>query len=581
MLRKAVIYIVLLLVFFTSSRSFFNQDFFYTHDFTHGARVVEMYKSLSDGHFPVRWTSDFGFGYGMPLFEFYAPLPYYVGALFLAVGFSLVWSVKLLFLIPSLVILVGGYKLGKSLFDRLGGLLLATTLTLVPYRAVNIFVRGAVSELWAMMTLPFILYGVISVVEDRKKGKIILLISLVILLLSHNLTTMMFLPLSVVFGAGYLFFMNRGSKDKKFFKNTIFSLMAIYFLSLGLTAFYWLPALLEKDLTKVSETVLNTYFNYQLHFVYLEQLFKLNWGYGGSSWGPSDGISFYLGSGQLFGLLVSLVFFIDQSIRFIKKKKMKTKDLEVVKSNIFIFLFSFTLFIFSLFMLSFKSQFVWQSLDFLKFVQFPWRWLLVASVFLSLLVGLVSKIKNTKLKYAFSSLVILITITTSWFIFKPEKLHNDVGEFYYSNENRIRNEMSGILPDYIPTNMQGVDIKPVAMVGNVLKCEVDDSCEFEFEKLVDNTQEKLIRVKLKEPTTIEFTTAYFPGWFIEVDGQKRESVLSEFGLNSVELDKGECLIGLKFGGSRVRKIADLTSLLSLVFLLSLYGWYYVVDSKNK
>jgi hypothetical protein len=39
----------------------------------------EMERSLQRFEFPVRWSANFGFGYGMPLFNFYAPLPYYLG----------------------------------------------------------------------------------------------------------------------------------------------------------------------------------------------------------------------------------------------------------------------------------------------------------------------------------------------------------------------------------------------------------------------------------------------------------------------------------------------------------------------
>ncbi len=584
MLKKIVIFLVLLIVFFVSSRTFFNSTFFYTHDFTHGARVIEMYRALKDGHVPVRWTSNFGYGYGMPLFEFYAPLPYYFGALLLFLGFSLVWSVKLLFLITNLVTIVGGYKLGKSLFGRLGGLLLATSLTLAPYRAVNMFVRGAISELWAMMVLPFILYGIVRVVEQKKNGVVTLLVSLVVLLLSHNLTTMMFLPLSIVFGASYLLLIKRKTKKKNYFKNTLLTLATTYGLSLALTAFYWLPALLEKDFTKVSETVLSSYFNYQLHFVYFFQLFKLNWQYGGSSWGSADNMSFYLGTGQLFVLLMLFIFLLSFVLR--KKRVRKIKILR--NKHIIILVTSLFLMFVSLFMLSFRSRFVWQVLQFLSFIQFPWRWLSLVALFLSISISFLSVIKSyvkekivIYLSYLVIGMTILLTIVSSWSIFKPESYLKNSNDIYYSSQAKIRSEMSGILPDYIPINMQEVKAEFVVGTNDVLRCEVDNSCSFEFEKLVNRTQEKLVKVKLTEPTVVEFATAYFPGWLFEVNGEKTNSLMSEFGLNSVSLDKGEYLVSLQFANTLVRNLADLISILALIFLISWYGWYYIQRRKVK
>ena len=43
----------------------FRAEFFHMHDFTHVARLAEMHRALSEGHFPVRWSRNFGWGYGM------------------------------------------------------------------------------------------------------------------------------------------------------------------------------------------------------------------------------------------------------------------------------------------------------------------------------------------------------------------------------------------------------------------------------------------------------------------------------------------------------------------------------------
>ena len=72
----------LILIFLASSYYLLQSGFFYVHDFPIAARVAEMAGAISSGHFPVRWSANFGYGFGMPLFNFYAPLPYIVGALF-------------------------------------------------------------------------------------------------------------------------------------------------------------------------------------------------------------------------------------------------------------------------------------------------------------------------------------------------------------------------------------------------------------------------------------------------------------------------------------------------------------------
>ena len=51
-------------------------------------------KALSDSMFPVRWVEDLGFGYGYPIFNFYAPLSYYFGSIFNLIGFDALIATK-------------------------------------------------------------------------------------------------------------------------------------------------------------------------------------------------------------------------------------------------------------------------------------------------------------------------------------------------------------------------------------------------------------------------------------------------------------------------------------------------------
>ena len=78
-------------------RSLFINGYFPMHDDTQVARVVVMAKALSEGQFPVRWVSDLGYGYGYPIFNFYGPLPYYVGGAIHAIGIDSVVATKWMF----------------------------------------------------------------------------------------------------------------------------------------------------------------------------------------------------------------------------------------------------------------------------------------------------------------------------------------------------------------------------------------------------------------------------------------------------------------------------------------------------
>ena len=609
MIKKITVFLLLLLIFFAASRSFFKSEFFYIHDFTQGARIVEMSNALKEGHFPVRWSGNFGYGYGMPLFEFYAPLPYYVGALFYLMGFSLINSIKILFLIPTLVTLIGGYKLGKFLFGRSWGLVVASAITLAPYRAVNLFVRGAVSELWGIMALSLILYGIVKITKSDTKNNrsksndwIILLISLLTLLLSHNLTVLIFLPLSILFAVVYLSL----ASSRKFFIKKIAILAGVYILAILISSFYWAPALLEKNYTKLESTILGNYFDYNLHFVYLKQFFQANWKYGGSSWGPYDDMSFYLGFGQLIAFGLSILLFFKHAVKFASKKSedFSKKVFKIFDQKVILYLSSIFLFFLSIFMSMNKSKFIWDKIGFLSFIQFPWRWLSAAIVFLSLAIGFSAKFIKSKFhRYLFAGAIIIVVVFSNWTFFQPEKYLDDASTFYYSDTQKIRRDMSSTLPDFIPVQMMGDVLSPVVQEGKMLACELKfnefieiesyineygnigvpeslNSCNFEFTKILNKGHKKIVEVNLLEETMLEFVVADFPGWIVEIDDVAVEHGVSEFGTILVSVKPGKHNIMLEFRSSKVRKIADMSSLIGLVILSSIYTWQYIKLRNN-
>src|SRR3989344_627152 len=121
--------------------------FFPMHDDTQVARVFEMGKSLKEGQFPVRIVDGLGYDYGYPIFNFYAPLPYYFGGLITALGVDALLATKAMIGMGAILAGVSMYILGMEFFGVGGGILAALLYLYAPYHAVQIFVRGSVGEL--------------------------------------------------------------------------------------------------------------------------------------------------------------------------------------------------------------------------------------------------------------------------------------------------------------------------------------------------------------------------------------------------------------------------------------------------
>ncbi|MBI2911208.1 MAG: hypothetical protein HYY05_03635, partial [Chloroflexi bacterium] len=60
----------------------------------HIFRTWQFHQVLSQGVLYPRWAPDFVFGYGYPLFNFYAPLIYYLGAGIHATGIGFIEAFK-------------------------------------------------------------------------------------------------------------------------------------------------------------------------------------------------------------------------------------------------------------------------------------------------------------------------------------------------------------------------------------------------------------------------------------------------------------------------------------------------------
>lgn len=558
-----VVSLSLVVLIVATNWSLLTPQFFRVHDYTHGARIGELSRALADGHFPVRWSQNLGHGYGMPLFNYYAPLPYYVGAVFYGLGLDIILSIKLLFVLASIITAWGAYKLGKDWFGTWGGLILSAALTMAPYRALSLYVRGAVSEAWAIAFLPVILWALCRLIRGEKSAWGWLVAGLTGLFLSHNITTMLFIPVSILVGIIYallIWSQKSGLRNLKQWWQAIWQVGSGYVLAIGLAAFYLLPAFLEKDLTKVEETILSGYFDYHLHFLYIRQFFTDNWGYGGSGWGPTDDISFFLGAAQLAGVSLVAIF---SGWHIWQVFKDKTKAKPVLWKVLTLVGIGAGMAGLALFMSLEKSQAIWQASGILKFAQFPWRWLSVATVGIALGVAAIAAL----LPRVWWRGIVLVglwlwLVLGNTYFFRPKEYLADSSGYYYTEPAKIQGGMSDVLPDYIPAQMAKYLVAPTRFWLN------PDVSPESVTVLIERTQEKLIRVKTTSPLALDLAIADFPSWQVEIDGQPAAKTTGTIGNIQVLVPAGEHTVGVIW---RSTPIESLGNWLSLVALAGLVG----------
>ena len=545
--RWPVLFIAILIIL-PATLPIFKSKFFQMHDYTHVARLVEMQTALNDGHFPVRWSKNLGWGFGMPLFNFYAPLSYYLSQIPLLFGLSHLNAIKIIFYLNFLASFLAMYYLAKLFWGKIPSLVAATAFVYAPYHAVQFYVRGTLSELTAVTFIPISLYCLTQLTRKRNSHWIGLsALSLAGIILSHNLIAFISVPVLFIVALAISF----STSQSKPLSNVL-KVASSFILSGLLSSFYALPAFFEKSFTQV-EKLTQEYSNYSHHFLYLRQLINSPWGYGGSIFGLLDNVSFEIGKLHiLLAATAAITFF-----KIIKTKKRQTVSMIVI-SVIVIFL--------SIFMTSFKSKIIWDNLLILSFIQFPWRFLSLIIVFSSFLSA--AAIWNLSKKPAIQllstiSIIILIIVFYVGF-FKPESYLDNNDLLYYTDPNRIQKEMSSVIPDYLPAQVKTIPDNP-PQERFIFSDHINN-----VDIQVNRTQEFLISLNVTKDTTMTANIFYFPGWKFFIDGQLSNFEIDEnLGIMNLVIPSGEHLISGKFTNTPLRQAANLLSILGLFLTLIL------------
>ena len=555
--------LLVILFSFWAIKPLLNPGFFPMHDDTQVARVFEMKKALSDGMFPVRWVPDLGYGFGYPIFNFYAPFAYYIGAFFMFLGFDGLIATKIMIGLGTVLAGVFMYLFAREFWDETGGVIAGLLYIYAPYHALNIYVRGAIAELWAYAFIPLaflasykIFLSLESYVALKSSSKkhletkkliwfwvCISAVAHAAIIISHNLTAMMTTPFLFVF-AVFLYIKLR-SADK---------LHKPYFIFLGLligvllSAFYWLPVLFEIRFTNVL-SVIGGGSDYKDHFVCLPQFWNSPWGFGGSVPGCIDGLSFKIGKLHILLALISLM-----ALPMFRKEKTKFQ-LSI--------LFAIFLLISTFFTIK-ESKFIWDIIPHMVFFQFPWRFLTLVSFLLSFIGGAIIYFlpKEKKvLRMGAAGLIIAGVIFHNSKLFSPQRVVATNAEDITS-KYALTWTASKISDEYMPGGF-ALPLYSGAVPAN----KIVKNKDVIVTSIAEKTQIASFVVNAKKSTDLFINLAYFPGWHVYVDNNQITFKYSGDGL-IVPIPKGQHRVDIKFTQTPIEKLGNAISLTGVIILLA-------------
>jgi len=533
---KQVYFYILLCIFFLIITTpvilpFFYKGYFPTHDGEWAViRLTDMYRELKDKQIPPRFSGNLNFGYGYPLFNFTYPFPYYAGIVIYLLHFGFVNSIKILFISSVLFSAVSMFFVSKTLWNStLAGFISSTAYVYVPYRMVDLFVRGSLGESLSFALFPAILFCVIKLLRTGKDiYGIFLAILYGILVQTHNIMAIFFSIFLLLFILGSLFYIRYKS-----IKKIVFFLL----LGVGASAFFWLPALVEKKHILLSYVPIA---DRSLYFVTFPQLFFSKWGYGAPA--SSDGFTYQIGIPFVLILLITLIVLISKK-RSTIFNTVNTQALVLVGITILFFPLLFK-----------ESEIVWR-LPFLSEINYPWILLGMLGFLLSLLSGFVAA-------KPFWRFVAVCCVLVNIFLVLPHakpQYFVDRGDTYYMTNDATTTSSNELMPIWVKKfPLRRPENKAVLIKGRGL---------VETEKL--SSRRITFTANLQTDGVVRINTIYYPGWILE--GSKRSIAYDNpQGVMEIPLSKGMNKISLVFKETLFRSVCDLLSLFSLFIIAVLF-----------
>ncbi len=382
----------------------------------HLNRILNLSEEIQFGNWwPVIYsTASNGYGFATP--QFYGQLFLYIPSCLYAAGMSLTMSYQVfLFLVNMATCLICYYCLKKSTDDSKLALIGSALYTLCAYRLTNLYVRAAVGEYLAMCFLPLVVYGFFRIYTAPKGQKLSLSVYLPVVIgltgiaQSHIVSAEMIVVLIFIFCVIAL---------KRTLEWNRFTALVKAALLTVLTNLFVIVPFISGMMMDIKGKGIRYYI--QSSGAYLMQIFGIFYpGYqqNGVEMGLQGEMPISLG----FSLTIGLCLFL---ICYLWRKEYRKDRRYLLAGG------TFLLSMLCIFMAS--TLFPWDSLDLINYdladlltkIQYPWRYLSLASVFaVFCTVASLSLIREKSLTgFRCASVVLIAVLTVNVGLFMVQQL---------------------------------------------------------------------------------------------------------------------------------------------------------------
>lgn len=510
---------------------FFKKGFFESHDGEWMViRFTAFHQTLGSGQFPVRFVDRLNNNYGYPVLNFLYPLPFYFAEIPKIAGFNFVDSIKIVFIISTVISVAAMFWALSQIFEKRASFVGSIVYLFIPYRFVDLYVRGSLGENLAFTFVPLVAGSIFKVAKGSRVFLPAIAISVAGLILSHNVMAIIFLPFFLTMALILV------KKDK-------LAIVGAFFLGILITTFFWLPALYDLRFVRFSQIDISSISD---HLVNPGNLIIPSWSYGPTPNSPT-------GMSVQFGI-VALAIFLSV---FYLRQRVKTKNL---LSDIFLIIFVLVFFLMTKFSLPF-----WRNLPFVDIIQFPWRLLSLIVFIAAFLAAYVINILQKK-KTILAALIIAASVISTIAYTKPSVFINREDGFYSTNE-----DSTTVKDEYLPL---WASAAPPERANQKIKVNPNQA-------IVNTAEIKPARYKAiitaNDNTEVQVNSVYFPGWQAKVDnGKVPIDHQNKYGLITFNLPQGEHEVIIYYGRSSSHLVSEMISAVAILIT----GIFFYSERKN-
>lgn len=533
----------------------------------HVYRLVELERAVRHGVLFPRWLPDLGYGFGFPLFNYYAPLSYYLLLWPRLLGFSVPAALQIGYALALITLGFGLYVWARALFGTVAGLVAAFAAVYAPYMLYDALHRGVLAELWGLAFLTLALAALHAHQTQRSRLSLLwLVLAYAALILTHNIVALI--------GSALLFtyatFLLARPAAKEHGRPPLLGIAQPFlalFLALALSAFFWLPALLERDLVQIEQLYGPANFFYGNNFLTPADIVALPRAADPAQVNPS--LAFGLGIPQL--ILAAVAFLPGAAPSWAADARRHRLLLALA-----------TLLL--LFMALPASRFLWDWLPLLYFVQFPWRFLGPGSLLLAVLAGAgASRLHLSPALQLGAGLLLLGGFALPWLF--PGDYPADLA---LTPDDVIRFEAE---TGWVGTTSAGeylpVQVTTLPAPETLLPLYEGAAPEYLIPRLDSSTLPAGAEIPAADYSltgaTIQLETAtafqavfhwyYFPGWQLTIDGAAQPvAAAGPHGLLTAGIPPGSHTLVLSFGDTPVRRWSGYASIAGLLAFLAAVLW---------